>query len=390
MLLALTAGARYRYQLLWVLLIVALEKIIFSEFAIRASIKMEDTWYFSMKKRYGAPLSIVAGMLAFLSPNVYVAGNLLGSSNAALLVLPQGVHIIPVAIVILAITIFIFWQRHVYPIIEKIAIAMVFVMLISYLFIVIIVGIHPGEFFRGFLPSSAVFQDSVMMLMAVSVFTSNTSSFSIGLTFLVREKKYSFEEAKTNARLDVYLGLAFFIFVLILLMIAGAEILNPQGLIPRSAQQFATILEPAYGSFARFVFGLGLFGAAYTSLVGTPITLAYTLSDTVGRLDRGADSTFVRVTATLSVLVLGTIVIIATLQGVPMMNIYWLASLCTFITLPINGFVMCHTASNKKIMGELLPPRWMSIVGWVFYAVIILWSSYNIIKSTIIPMFIKS
>ena len=389
MLLALTAGARYRYQLIWVLIIVALERIIFSEFAIRTAIKLEDTWYFSMRKRYGTPLSIIAGILAFISPNVYVAGNVLGTSNAALLFLPQGINIIPVAIVMMAITIGIFWQKHVYPIIEKIAITMVFVMILSYLIIVVIVGFNPGEFFRGLIPSRAVFYDPAMMLFAVSIFTSNTSSFSVNLTFLVREKKYSFEEAKTNARLDVYLGLAYFVFVLILLMIAGAEILNPQGLVPVSAQQFARILEPVYGNGSRVVFGLGLFSAAFTSLVGTPISLAYTLSDTVGRLDRGADSMFVRVTASLCVLVFGTMVVIATLRGVPMMNIFWLASLCTFITLPVNGFVMCHTVGNKKLMGELLPPMWMIIAGWVLYSGIVLWSSYNILTRTIIPMFFK-
>jgi Mn2+/Fe2+ NRAMP family transporter len=67
----------------------------------------------------------------------------------------------------------------------------------------------------------------------------------------------------------------------------AAETLNPAGTVPSSAPQFVAMLEPLAGVAAKYLFAIGLFGSAITSLIGASTTSGLCVADAFGKLNTG-------------------------------------------------------------------------------------------------------
>ena len=126
--------------------------------------------------------------------------------------------------------------------------------------------------------------------------------------------------------------------------------------INEASNPAAAAFELAIGSAGRFLFGLGLFAAGITSVIGaayTSVTFLSTLHPFIKKNDRWFIIGFI-LFSTLTMLILG---------GAKRMVI--LAGAVNGLILPISLACVLLGAYKAKIVGDYKHPLWLAIPGWI-------------------------
>lgn len=372
MFMAALAGALYRYSLLWVIILVLFERVIYFELGTRLGIMMPHHLFTTASKTYNNKwIGRIGGIVSFLSSAPYASGNILGCALAMQLLV--GGNIIVWAAIFMVIGICIYFFRGVYPRIEKIALIAVAIMLASFVVTLFVTGFTIGEAAKGLIPSAMA---APPLLLAISIFSTNQSAVGFTQVYFVRGKKYTPADLK-DARFDFILSSVITTVIMLAIMMVSAEVLNPNGIIPTSAPQVAEMLAPLVGEGAKYLFALGLLGAAFTSLSGHPILMGLSLGDGFQKAEQGADSRFTKITASILVVVMGTFGVLPVAFGWDAINIYWICSLGGLLAYPFRGTIALLLASRKDIMKELafkkpyfafLVAVFVIILGFVVYS----------------------
>ena len=137
-------------------------------------------------------------------------------------------------------------------------------MLISFLVTLIVTKPDLLMVLKGLIP--VVPEGSLIMIIAMVA-----SSFSIAGAFyqsyLVQEKGWKKTQVGQVVR-ESFVGILVLGSISGMILISSGAVLYPQGIEVNSATDMGKALEPVYGSWATYLFMLGLFGASFSSLVG--------------------------------------------------------------------------------------------------------------------------
>jgi len=173
-------------------------------------------------------------------------------------------------------------------------------------------------------------------------------------------------------RIDTYVGMAFSNIVAFFIILTAAATLHAGGITEISTSaQAAKALEPLAGRFAFLLFVCGIVG---TGLLAVPVLAAsacYGIGEacrwrcSLERKPRQAIRFYAAITA-------------ATLIGLslnfmhidPVKALFWAAILNGLVAAPLMAVIM-FMASNRKIMGPLVIPRYLKVVGWLATAVML-------------------
>lgn len=316
-LLAVTAGALYRYQIAWILPLILVARIAFYDPGVRVGFRLpHDTWT-TVSHLWSFSVGASAGTAVFLSAAPFAAGNVLGTALAGQLL--AGGNFVLWGLLIMCVATLTFW-------------------------------------FRG------------------------DGGIGTGHTYYVRAKKYILADAKT-ALLDHVLSSVFLIVILGSIMSVGAEVLNPAGLVPESAAQFANMLSPLVGPGAKYLFGIDLFCKAFTSLVGQPVSLDLGLADGLPAFRTRGGFPFCQVECHLGDYSPGTLGSYPVSMGFPMLNIYWICSLSSLLATPLSGTLMLMVVRRKNITKESVLSNVHYVTLLVLFACIVCHSLYSGLRS---------
>jgi Mn2+/Fe2+ NRAMP family transporter len=137
----------------------------------------------------------------------------------------------------------------------------------------------------------------------------------------------------------------------------------------------ASVFQTAAGTAGYMIFGVVMFCAAITSVVGaayTSVSFLKTFSPQIGRHERAAIIAFI-VVSTLIFLLVGqpakVLVIVGVLNG--------------FI-LPVALALILLAARKKKIVGAYRHPLWLEIGGWLVVLIMTAFSLYTLYKDFLI------
>lgn len=380
MLLAGTAGALYGYKLMWVLPVILLVRILFLDLAVKVGINIPWNLWTTVAHLWGRKLAIVAGIIGFLSLAYYTSANVLGTAASLQLVFGGG-SIVVWGLFAMVLAILMYSLRGIYKRIEGIALILVVVMLVSFIGTLLVTGINLGELIRGLIPRSLT---APMLLLALALFATSGTGTSYFHTYWVRGKHYTKADIPAGT-LDHVLSTIFMVLINGAIMVVGAEVLNPAHLVPKAAPQFATMLQPLIGGGAKYLFALGLFGAAFTSLVGAPLQSAISLADGFQRANLGLESPFVKKAAIILVVVMGLWGVIPVALGVPFINMLWIGPLASLFGMPLAGTLMLLIARRKDIMKTLPLKNIHYVILWVLFGAMVVYSCYSGLK-TLIPL----
>ena len=346
-------GALFGYQLLWLIFVAIFFMIIFTEMSARIGMTTQVSLLTIIKDKWGKAASVVIGIGIFLITASFQAGNTIGASLAFAELFRTDV--VPWIFVFTSIAIMLLFFRSFYKILEKVMIALVGLMLVSFLITLLLARPQLPNLAEGLFPS--IPQGAEMLSIALIA-----SSFSIAGAFyqsyLVKEKGWKVEEIKQGKR-ESMVGVLILGLISSFILINAAAILHPQGIQVNSATDMGLALEPLYGNIATVIFMLGLFGASFSSLIGNATIGGSLLSDAFS-LGNQLQSKAVRRMIML-VMVIGAAV--ALKFGRLPLELIVFAQAITILIAPLVGIALFLVANDKAIMGSARNNLWKNIGG---------------------------
>lgn len=171
-------------------------------------------------------------------------------------------------------------------------------------------------------------------------------------------------------RVDTLVGMSFSNMIAVFIIFATAATLNASGVTNiQTSAQAAEALRPIAGAFTFALFALGIIA---TGMLAVPVlagSLAYAVSEVFGwseGLDKRPNQAKAFY-ATIGVATLGGAMLNFTAVD-PIKALYWSAVVNGVLAAPLMA-VMMVIAVNPRIMGRLVLPRPLIVLGWFATAV---------------------
>jgi NRAMP (natural resistance-associated macrophage protein)-like metal ion transporter len=359
-------GAKYGYEMLWVLALSTAALIVFHELGARMGIVTGKGLLALVRERYGTRGAGIA-LTALVAANF-------GTLCAEFAGVAAGMDLLAgvsryVSVPIAAIGVSALVLRGSFHRVEHVLLAL------SAVFIAYIVSgflAHPdwGATGRGLVvPSMPLTRDAIL----VAVATVGTTLAPWGLAFIQSyavDKRLDVSELRYE-RVDVIVGAVMTGIIGLFIVVACAATLHVNGITVNEASDAAKALEPLAGGFAATLFGLGFLGAALLAAAVVPLSTAYSVSEAFGRR-ADIDDSFGQ--APLFYLSFGVLVLVAAavvlIPGAPLVPILFLSQALNAVLLLVLLPFMRRIGRDPDVMGEYALSGWDRTLTGVVLALV--------------------
>jgi len=341
-------GARYGYELLWVLALSTAALIVFHEVGVRLGVVTGKGLLTLVRERFGVRAArLVVTALAIANTGTMCA-ELAGVAAAMELLTGMSRYLsVPLA----AIGVSVLVLRESFSRVEHFLLALSSVF-IAYVVAGILAEPDWGAAARGLVvPSIPLDRDALL----VAVATLGTTLAPWGLAFIQSyavDKRLRVENLRYE-RIDVIVGAVLTGVIGFFVVVACAATLHAQGIDVEEASDAARALEPVAGDAASTLFGLGFLGAALLAAAIVPLSTAYSVSETADRQGDIGDSF---ATAPVFHLAFGAVVLLATclvlIPDAPLIEILFLSQALNAVLLLVLLPFIRTLAKDPELMGE--------------------------------------
>lgn len=353
------AGANFGYALVWALVFATFATIILQEMSARLGVVTGKGLGEALMAGAGAlPLRLVMAALVVLALAVgnaaYQAGNLTGASlgGEALLgnISPGRAPIVAALAAAAAILLL----TGSYKLLERALIGLVLLMSFAFAGSVLITRPDFGALAAGLvprLPEGSLF--TTMALIGTTIVP-----YNLFLHAATARKKWpqggeaALRDARTDTAVSVGLGGLISIFILVT---AAASIFTA-GLGVKSAADFASAIEPAYGPLAKYLIGTGLLAAGLSSAITAPMAAAFAVCELAGK---PAEGWLFRGVA-LGVLATGSVVALA---GFNPLQVILAAQAANGILLPVVAMFLLIAMNRRSLLGPQVNGVLQNLLG---------------------------
>ena len=351
-------GAKYGYQLLWVLLLSTLALIIFQDLGSRIGVVTRQGLIGLVRQKYGARSGVFSASSLILANVGTMTAEFAGIAAAGQLFGLSKYLSVPIAAFVVTFLVL----RGSFGRVEK-----VFFLLSAVFISYILAGFlsHPdwGQALHGMVvPTIPFTRDAIFIATA----TLGTTLAPWGLVFIQSyavDKRLTRDDLKL-LRVDVWTGSLLTGIIGFFVVVTCAATLNRQGVFTiTDAAQAAQALEPLAGTLAKDLFAIGLIGAALLAASILPLSTAYSVSDLTGRPAALNDG---YAEAPLFYGTFGAITLISAglilLPGAPLVTILiWTQVLNAVLLRPLLCY-MFGISRDRRLMGEFRANSRMQIV----------------------------
>lgn len=269
-------GALYSTDLLWIVVVAMVFMIVFTQIAAAIGNSSDLSVLQLISQKWGKLTGGLLGIGVFLVCSSFQAGNAVGLGVA--LSELTGYQPEPFIIVFTLLSIGLLFFKSFYAMLERVMIALILIMVISFVLTLIWAPPSLKSITTGF--RFSVPPGSTPLIIAFIA-----SSFSIVgalyQSYLVQERR-RVRPISAGAASGATPGIVLLGLMSGITMLASATILHPAKINPQSASDMGKALEPLFGAKASAVFLIGLFGAAFSSLVGNATVGGSLLADGLG------------------------------------------------------------------------------------------------------------
>ena len=346
-------GSQYAYNHLWVIFVAICFMVLFTETGARVGLATGSSLLSIIREKWGNVTSALLGIGIFAITASFQAGNTIGASVAFAELFGTAVAPWVIAFTLVAISLLFF--KAFYKVLEKLMIALVGVMLLSFLITLLLARPNLVALASGLVPGLPTGSEGLTIALIASSF-SVVGAFYQG--YLVKEKGWKKEEAR-EAKRESITGVMILGMISLFILINAATILYPQGIQVNSATDMGLALEPLYGSTATVIFMLGLFGASFSSLIGNATIGGSLLSDA---FSLGSQLKSSRVRGMIMLVMLIGAAIALAFGRLPLELIVF-AQAITVIIAPLVGVALLVLANDASRMGSLRNTKWKNIGG---------------------------
>ncbi|WP_048601178.1 NRAMP family divalent metal transporter [Rubeoparvulum massiliense] len=300
---------------------------------------------------------IVLGGIAFNIGNV-------GGAGLGINVLFPSLSTTTGAIISAAIAITIFLVKEAGKLMDRFALVMGFVMIILTVYVAVVSQPPVGEaVYRSFIPEKI---DFFAIITLVGGTVGGYITFAGGHRLIDAGLKGKAALPQVNRGAVSAIGIASIMRIVLFLAALGVV---SQGLTLDPNNPPASVFQLAAGNIGYKIFGLVMWAAAITSVVGSAYTSVSFIRSFHPAIEKHY-KWYIIAFILLSTSILATI-------GRPVTLLVWAGALNGLI-LPISLGVMLLAAYRIKIVGEYKHPLWMSIFGWVIVILMAGMSLYTI------------
>ncbi len=388
LLISSNVGAKYGYELLWMLLLTGVLMGTYMTTAARIGVVGGSTPCTLIADRLGRPAAAVVSInLCLICTTFQFANNLAVVAAARALVPGVPPMVILVALNGLIIT-FLFTAKHVYQLLEKVMKIMVGIILLSFVvnlvlaapsLVAVLRGLIPGipEGLSFGLPHKVEGKIEDPMLLIASLLG---TTFSVAAAFyqgnLVRERGWTIKDYSRGIG-DSLTGVAVITSVSAIIMITTATVIP--GEHAEDIGVLAKALQPLLGATAYVIFCVGLFAVAMNPFLINAMIGGSILADGLGKPARLSDR-LSRV-FTVVVLLVGMVVAILALRtGQKPVNLIIFGSALTVIGNPLMAATILWLANNKAIMGRHRNNLIQNILGGIGFLVVVIMAARVLIR----------
>lgn len=371
----LAAGSHYGYKLLWVVGVSSLMAMVLQSLCCRLGIASGMDLAEACAKKLPSPLRIPLWLLAELAIVACDLAELVGSAIALQLLfglpLPWGVALTALDTLLLLLL-----QRWGIRRLEAVVIAMV--ALIGGCFAVELLLLQPSwpAIGRGFIPQASTLINGGELFLAAGILGATVMPHNLYLhSSLVKSRQWESQqdgrkEALKFSTLDALLALSLAFFVnAAILVLAGGSFYGRPGPPVTDLSQAYHLLTPILGtSIASVLFGVALLASGQSS------TLTATMAGQVvmeGFLNIRLPD-WQRRLLTRCLALIPAMVTLIVLGDLGINNLLVFSQVLLSLQLPFAAIPLVWLCSQPDLMGELVAPRWLQLVGWSSAGVIVL------------------
>ncbi|MEJ7847673.1 MAG: divalent metal cation transporter [Pyrinomonadaceae bacterium] len=376
-----TVGAGFGYTLLWTFIPITLSLVLVQEMCVRMGVVTGQGLADLIREQFGVRWTAFV-MIALLFANTgVIISEFVGIAQASELLGVSRFISIPLASALI-------WWLVVKGSQKKVERVFLLMSLVFFCYIISAFVAKPdwAEVAANVVQPSFSLDTIYLFTVMALIGTTITPFMQVYVQSAVVEKRLDKDDLHL-VRADVIAGTIFACTVAAFIVISTGATLHLQGITEiDSAATAAASLAPVAGVYAKYLFAVGLFGAAMLAMGVIPLATAYSVSEALG-FEKGLSRSFREAPIFLGIfttlILIGAFV--AMIPGIPQIKLLLFTQCINGLLLPIVLTAIVKLANNSEIMGEHKNTLVFNIFAWSI-TVIVSTLSLLLIGNTIADM----
>ena len=354
-----TVGARYGYDLLWMMVVITVSLIVVQEMAARMGAVTGKGLAELIREHYGVRWSAFATVSVLVANLGICISEFVGIGAALALA-----HVpVQVSVPIAAVGVWLLVVRGSYRAAERVFVLMT-IPFFAYPIAAILARPHWGAVGKAIVVPHIHMTSAYVLLFVATAGTTITPFMQLYVQSAVVERGIGPDELNAE-RAEVATGSIFANVVAMFIIIATGATLYVHGHhTVNDAADAARALAPFAGRYAEVLFAVGLLGASLLAAAILPVTAAYVVAETFGfekGIKRRPREAPVFVAVITILIAIGTVV--AIVPGLPVIALLVGVQVINGALLPVTLFFVWRLASNRELMGDYANGRVFNVLA---------------------------
>ncbi len=358
------AGARFGYELLWVLVFTAILLTLVQEMTVRMGMVTGKGLAALIRERFSLRLTAFIMLILLITNFANTVSNFAGlAASMQLFGVPSWLAVPPLAALIWWLVV-----RGTYKRVEKVFLIASLVY-ISYIIAAFLAKPDWGEVGKALVTPSPQFNTTYLVMMVTIIGTTIAPWMQFYQQAAIVDKGLDASKLRYE-RLDTVIGSVLMTLVAMFIVIACAAAFyyNPQAgaTTITTAEEAATALAPVAGSYASYLFGLGLLVASLFAGSILPLSTSYTVCEAFG-WESGVDRPYreaPRFYFIYTFFIAGSAALVI-IPNIPLVLLMVISQTMNGILLPVIMVCMLILINDRDIMGAYVNPPRLNVVMWM-------------------------
>ncbi len=344
-------GTSHGYSLLWVILAAAAAMGVYTHMAARFGAVSKTSMLQTVADEYGRWFAALIGISCFVMAASFQFGNNLGVATAMHSLTGINESVWPPVFTGAALVL-VFFAKRLYKALEALMAALVMTMIVAFLLNLIVAKPDLLAAARGFVPSLPKKGWEEVAALVATTFVLHVAFYQ---SYLTQSKGWGVNDLKRGFR-DTASGIFILSLITVMIVMTSATVLHPRGLQIANAADMARQLEVLFGPFAKTVFSVGLWAAAFSSLAVNMVIGGGLLADGLG-LGRTMEARAPRLLAAAGMLIGMVIALYLLTVDRNVVAHLIVAQASTLFAVPAVAIGLFLVANNRKVMGSFANSR---------------------------------
>ncbi|WP_441002955.1 Nramp family divalent metal transporter [Pseudocolwellia agarivorans] len=354
------AGANFGYTLLWALVFATLATIILQDMSARLGIVTQkglgEVLLDALKTSiWKWPLIILIIIALYIGNAAYEAGNLAGAALGIEAITGQDQEVFKLAIGILSLLGIIILVKGSYKHIERILILLVLLMALSFILTFFVVQPDLLSIFKGMFTPSV---PEGSLLTVIAIIGTTVVPYNLFLHASAAKSHWTNITELPTARTDTIISIGLGGLIAILVVSTAAASMFAHGITVNNASDMAQQFEPLFGTFSKYLLGIGMFAAGLSSVITAPLATSYAISEVL-EIKGGVHSKTFKLIS-ISIILVGASL---AMTGIKPIEIIVLAQFANGLLLPVIASFLLYAMNHKKLLGKYSNTLTTNVLG---------------------------